>query len=59
MTPHEKLEQLKANLASLGGVVIAFSGGVDSTFLLKVAYDVLGNHAVAITARSSTYPERE
>lgn len=59
MTPHDKLEQLKANLASLGGIVVAFSGGVDSAFLLKVAYDVLGDRAVAATARSSTYPERE
>ncbi len=59
MNPHEKLEQLKTNLASLSGVVVAFSGGVDSTFLLKVAYDVLGDRAVAVTARSSTYPERE
>lgn len=59
MTPHEKLELLRTNLISLGGIVVAFSGGVDSTFLLKVAYDVLGDRAIAVTARSSTYPERE
>ncbi len=59
MTPHEKLDQLKTNLSSLSGIVVAFSGGVDSTFLLRVAYDVLGDRAVAVTARSSTYPERE
>lgn len=59
MNPHEKLEELKTNLARLGGVVVAFSGGVDSTFLLKLAYDVLGDRAIAVTARSSTYPERE
>jgi len=40
-------------------VAIAYSGGVDSTFLLKVAADVLGDKVIAITARSSTYPERE
>ena len=38
---------------------VAYSGGVDSTFLLKVAYDVLEGRVVAVTARSSTYPERE
>ena len=40
-------------------MAVAFSGGVDSTFLLKVAHDVLGDNAIAVTARSSTYPERE
>lgn len=59
MELHEKYHLLKENLKKMGSVAIAFSGGVDSTFLLKVAYDVLGNHAVAVTARSSTYPERE
>ena len=38
---------------------IAYSGGVDSTFLIKVAYDTLGNNALAVTATSSTYPQRE
>jgi len=40
-------------------VVVAYSGGVDSTFLLKVAQEVLGDDVIAVTARSSTYPERE
>jgi pyridinium-3,5-biscarboxylic acid mononucleotide sulfurtransferase len=58
-TVHEKLEHLKKRLRSLESLAVAFSGGVDSTFLVKVAHDVLGNHVLAVTARSSTYPERE
>lgn len=59
MDINEKYELLKKNLAELGSAVIAFSGGVDSTFLLKTAFDVLGQNVLAVTARSSTYPERE
>ncbi len=59
MIIYEKLEKLKSNIKSLQRVAIAFSGGVDSCFLLKVASDVLGKDVVAITAHSSTYPERE
>ena len=59
MTPEDKLIILKDNLKLKGSIAIAFSGGVDSTFLLKVANDVLGNNVIAITARSSTFPERE
>ena len=55
----EKLQALKDNIQGMGSLVIAFSGGVDSTFLLRVAHDVLGDKAIAITATSSTYPERE
>ncbi|WP_298838157.1 ATP-dependent sacrificial sulfur transferase LarE [Clostridium sp.] len=54
-----KFQKLKDNIKDLGSVAIAYSGGVDSTFLLKVAADVLGNKVIAITAKSTTYPERE
>jgi len=54
-----KYEDLKDHLKSMGRVLVAFSGGVDSTFLLKVASDVLGNNVLAVIASSETYPERE
>ena len=54
-----KFQKLKDSIQDLGSVAIAYSGGVDSTFLLKVAADVLGNKVIAITAKSTTYPERE
>jgi uncharacterized protein len=55
-----KLARVKAELDSLKSVLVAFSGGVDSSFLLKVAHDTLGSSKVlAVTARSSTYPQRE
>lgn len=59
MNIDEKFEKLKEILRNLGSAAIAYSGGVDSTFLLKVAYDVLGDKVIAVTAKSSTYPERE
>ena len=46
-------------LKDLQSCAIAYSGGLDSTFLAKVAYDTLGRNAVAVTATSSTYPKRE
>jgi TIGR00268 family protein len=55
----EKYESLKNIIKEHGSAAIAFSGGVDSTFLMKVAHEVLGEKLVAVTATSSTYPERE
>ena len=58
-TVHEKYELLKSALLSYGSIVVAFSGGVDSTFLLKVAHDLLGERAVAVTAAPVFVPRRE
>ncbi len=54
-----KFDKLKDILRSMGRVLVAFSGGVDSTFLLRVARDVLSGNVLAVVAASETYPEKE
>jgi len=55
----EKYEKLKAYLASLESLAVAFSSGVDSTFLLYAAKEALGNNLIAVTASSCSFPKRE
>jgi uncharacterized protein len=50
---------LKEIIEGYSSLLVAFSGGCDSTFLLRVARDALGDRAMAVTARSETYPSRE
>ncbi len=52
----EKLAALKARLKLYESAIIAFSGGVDSTFLARIAKDIYGSNLLLITAASSTYP---
>ncbi|MFC1945041.1 ATP-dependent sacrificial sulfur transferase LarE [Chloroflexota bacterium] len=54
-----KFDELKRIIAEMGSVLVAYSGGVDSTLLLKVAADTLPNRVVAAIAVSPTYPEKE
>ena len=58
-TIQEKYTHLQSFLRSLGSVAVAFSSGVDSTFLLKTVHDLLGDKVIAVTARSCSFPERE
>ena len=55
----EKLNELRQYLRGLESGAVAFSSGVDSTFLLKVAHDELGEQCVAVTAMSCSFPKRE
>jgi uncharacterized protein len=56
MAKNEKLERLEGYLANLEKLAVAFSGGVDSTFLLKVAHMILGDNVVAITVNGAIHP---
>ena len=55
----EKEKALKANLSDMGSVIVAYSGGVDSSFLSAVAHNVLGDKALAVTAKSPSLAPSE
>lgn len=59
MTLEGKSKRLEEILTEMESVLVAYSGGVDSTFLLKVAKDVLRDKVLAVTAKSSVYPSEE
>lgn len=59
MTALQKEEQLRSLIREFESMVVAFSGGVDSSYLLKVASEEIGDRVLAITAISPTFPERE
>ena len=54
-----KLERLKGKLKKMNKVAVGFSGGVDSSFLLKILSDVLGKNTLAITIKSPAHPKSE
>jgi uncharacterized protein len=55
----DKLSRMQGLIREMGSVLVAYSGGIDSTLVLKVAHDVLGSQAVGVTAVSPTFPEIE
>ena len=59
MTLSEKYDFLKSYIKELGSVAVAFSSGVDSTLLLKVAHDELGDKCIALTGSSESFPQTE
>jgi len=59
MSLHEKTEKLKSLIQKMDRVLVAFSGGVDSTLVLAIAQEVLGSNTLAATAQSDSLPNRE
>jgi pyridinium-3,5-biscarboxylic acid mononucleotide sulfurtransferase len=59
VTVRDKLHRMQALLKAMNSVVVAFSGGIDSTLVLKVAHDALGDQAIGVTAVSPTFPDIE
>jgi uncharacterized protein len=59
MNTKQKYEMLKEYISDLDNLIVAFSGGTDSTFLLKTAHLILGNKVIAVTAKSCSFPQRE
>jgi uncharacterized protein len=59
MSTQDKLAALQRSLREMGRVLVCFSGGVDSSFLLRVTHDVLGREAIALTTVSPTNPEED
>jgi uncharacterized protein len=56
---HAKYARLRDILCEMGEVVVGYSGGVDSTLVMKVAHDVLGDRAIAVTGDSEAFPAGE